>query len=248
VPAVIAAADGVVATVSSMPGRRPQAIGGSDPDGGGGGGGGANVLLSMSEPPAIAIGTDPTAAGGGGGGQADSFLQPADGLPIVEPQDQPLQTIATAATGAGGSGGQQQQQQQQEDGKAEAEEGDASSTRSSSTKRDKHGFMVTDGRGRGCGAISSGTAVDWILGNHADELTPWIPLMTARTSRTAREEGQGQGQGHDIHHDTRWWILPCCFWGFSAKFEYNVSHSQPPSALHSPICTSLCRCRLHFTC
>jgi hypothetical protein len=24
--------------------------------------------------------------------------------------------------------------------------------------------------------------------------------------------------------DTRFWILPCCFWGFSAKFEYNGEH------------------------
>lgn len=78
---------------------------------------------------------------------------------------------------------------------------------SASEQVDKHGFKSSDGRGRGCAAIGSGVAVDWILGNHADELTPWIPLIAARTGR-----------------DTRFWILPCCFWGFSAKFEYNGEH------------------------
>ena len=84
---------------------------------------------------------------------------------------------------------------------------------------DKHGFLSSDGRGRGCTTIASGVTVDWILGNHADELTPWIPLIAARTGR-----------------ETRFWILPCCFWGFSAKFEYNGEHpgehsrTQPLSA------------------
>lgn len=119
---------------------------------------------------------------------------------------------------------------------------------------DKHGFPKTDGRGR-ASKVRSGEAVDWLLGNHADELTPCqflqtslcvsialatlyeclcarvglvctlgIPLMTARTSDEAR-----------------FWILPCCFWGFSRRFAYNDTRigQYPPQqhCLRAPICS-----------
>lgn len=42
---------------------------------------------------------------------------------------------------------------------------------------DKHGFRQTDGRGRHSG-VRSGQAVDWLLGNHADELTPCARFLS----------------------------------------------------------------------
>nr|CAB3267262.1 probable tRNA (uracil-O(2)-)-methyltransferase [Phallusia mammillata] len=47
---------------------------------------------------------------------------------------------------------------------------------------------------------------DWILGNHSDELTPWIPIMAARSS-----------------YHTRYWVLPCCFFDLYSKFERRQS-------------------------
>lgn len=41
--------------------------------------------------------------------------------------------------------------------------------------------------------------VDWILANHSDELTPWVPLIAARTN-------------------ARFWVLPCCEWNFDKRF------------------------------
>lgn len=43
--------------------------------------------------------------------------------------------------------------------------------------------------------------VDWLIGNHSDELTPWIPVMAARSS-----------------YMTRYFVLPCCFFDFNCKF------------------------------
>ena len=45
--------------------------------------------------------------------------------------------------------------------------------------------------------------MDWILGNHADELVGWIPLMAAR-SRCS------------------YWLLPCCFFNLDGtRFVHN---------------------------
>eukprot|EP00697_Spironema_sp_BW2_P013635 gnl/Spiro4/3811_TR1883_c0_g1_i2.p1 gnl/Spiro4/3811_TR1883_c0_g1~~gnl/Spiro4/3811_TR1883_c0_g1_i2.p1 ORF type:complete len:229 (+),score=51.63 gnl/Spiro4/3811_TR1883_c0_g1_i2:65-751(+) len=46
--------------------------------------------------------------------------------------------------------------------------------------------------------------VDWIIGNHSDELTPWIPLIAARSS-----------------YRTKFMLLPCCFHDFTHKFAQN---------------------------
>ena len=43
---------------------------------------------------------------------------------------------------------------------------------------------------------------DWLIGNHSDELTPWIPVMAALTSR-----------------ETRFFVLPCCPFEFRHKFR-----------------------------
>eukprot|EP00475_Leptophrys_vorax_P012664 TRINITY_DN19058_c0_g2_i2.p1 TRINITY_DN19058_c0_g2~~TRINITY_DN19058_c0_g2_i2.p1 ORF type:complete len:467 (+),score=123.99 TRINITY_DN19058_c0_g2_i2:214-1614(+) len=47
--------------------------------------------------------------------------------------------------------------------------------------------------------------VEWILGNHSDELTPWIPIITRRSSPLAK-----------------FWVLPCCFHQFGRKFDTAV--------------------------
>ncbi|XP_015450495.1 probable tRNA (uracil-O(2)-)-methyltransferase isoform X3 [Pteropus alecto] len=42
--------------------------------------------------------------------------------------------------------------------------------------------------------------VDWLIGNHSDELTPWIPVIAARSS-----------------YSCRFFVLPCCFFDFVGK-------------------------------
>ncbi|XP_078598056.1 putative tRNA (uracil-O(2)-)-methyltransferase isoform X2 [Branchiostoma floridae x Branchiostoma japonicum] len=42
---------------------------------------------------------------------------------------------------------------------------------------------------------------DWLIGNHSDELTPWIPVIAARSSYT-----------------TRYFVLPCCPFDFHGRF------------------------------
>ncbi|XP_017774402.1 PREDICTED: probable tRNA (uracil-O(2)-)-methyltransferase [Nicrophorus vespilloides] len=41
---------------------------------------------------------------------------------------------------------------------------------------------------------------DWIIGNHSDELTPWIPVIAARSSRS-----------------TNFFVLPCCCYQFNGR-------------------------------
>ncbi|KAJ8312403.1 hypothetical protein KUTeg_009776 [Tegillarca granosa] len=43
---------------------------------------------------------------------------------------------------------------------------------------------------------------DWLVGNHSDELTPWIPVMAARSS-----------------YQCRYFVLPCCHFDFDKKFN-----------------------------
>ncbi|XP_037336456.2 probable tRNA (uracil-O(2)-)-methyltransferase isoform X2 [Pungitius pungitius] len=43
---------------------------------------------------------------------------------------------------------------------------------------------------------------DWLIGNHSDELTPWIPVIAARSS-----------------YSCRYFVLPCCFFDFNAKYQ-----------------------------
>lgn len=42
--------------------------------------------------------------------------------------------------------------------------------------------------------------VDWIIGNHSDELSPWIPVISARSS-----------------YISRYFLLPCCAFEFNGK-------------------------------
>lgn len=52
---------------------------------------------------------------------------------------------------------------------------------------------------------------DWIIGNHSDELTPWIPVISARSS-----------------YNTNFFLLPCCCFELNgSKFQRrNTSHSS----------------------
>ncbi|KAM4536522.1 putative tRNA (uracil-O(2)-)-methyltransferase [Odontesthes bonariensis] len=43
---------------------------------------------------------------------------------------------------------------------------------------------------------------DWLIGNHSDELTPWIPVIAARSS-----------------YSCRFFVLPCCFFDFFGKYQ-----------------------------
>ncbi len=47
--------------------------------------------------------------------------------------------------------------------------------------------------------------VEWILGNHSDEMTPWIPIMARRSSEKSK-----------------FWVLPCCFYQLGRKFDAPV--------------------------
>lgn len=52
---------------------------------------------------------------------------------------------------------------------------------------------------------------DWIIGNHSDELTPWIPVIAARSS-----------------YECRFFLLPCCAYEFDGR-KYrrcNAAESQ----------------------
>lgn len=52
--------------------------------------------------------------------------------------------------------------------------------------------------------------VDWIIGNHSDELSPWIPVISARSSFTSK-----------------YFLLPCCAFEFSgAKYQRRGPKSQ----------------------
>lgn len=53
--------------------------------------------------------------------------------------------------------------------------------------------------------------MDWIIGNHSDELTPWIPVIAARSS-----------------YKCRFFLLPCCAYEFDGrKYQrFNAAESQ----------------------
>nr|CAG4642587.1 EOG090X07W1 [Evadne anonyx] len=61
---------------------------------------------------------------------------------------------------------------------------------------------------------------DWLLGNHSDELTPWLPVMALQSSiqRTGTDQ-----------LPTRFWVLPCCpfsFWGKFQREKFSSSSSN----------------------
>jgi Predicted AdoMet-dependent methyltransferase len=55
----------------------------------------------------------------------------------------------------------------------------------------------------------------FIVGNHADELTPWVPVLST------------------IHNASGYLSIPCCSWAFDAKFERSSTSPYPvPDAHH----------------
>ena len=50
---------------------------------------------------------------------------------------------------------------------------------------------------------------DWILGNHSDELTPWIPVLASLSGV-----------------NTSFWVLPCCPFSFTGKYQRRSSESS----------------------
>ncbi|XP_046447800.1 probable tRNA (uracil-O(2)-)-methyltransferase isoform X1 [Daphnia pulex] len=60
---------------------------------------------------------------------------------------------------------------------------------------------------------------DWLLGNHSDELTPWIAVMALQSSIKRQPE----------RLPTRYWVLPCCpfsFWGKFQREKFNAANSS----------------------
>lgn len=68
---------------------------------------------------------------------------------------------------------------------------------------------------------------DWILGNHSDELSPWIPVMAARCqaekgARTVCDTvGETLADGRSDRElrraYPRFFVLPCCFFDFDGR-------------------------------
>ncbi|XP_029447650.1 probable tRNA (uracil-O(2)-)-methyltransferase isoform X2 [Rhinatrema bivittatum] len=48
--------------------------------------------------------------------------------------------------------------------------------------------------------------IDWLIGNHSDELTPWLPVIAARSS-----------------YSCCYFVLPCCFFDFYGKYSRRQS-------------------------
>ena len=76
---------------------------------------------------------------------------------------------------------------------------------------------------------------DWILGNHSDELTPWIPVMAVRlVLQCAGRQLDASISKISIlslnfrcGFNKKFWVLPCCFYDFYGKYERSQSsHGQ----------------------
>ncbi|EHB03682.1 Putative tRNA (uracil-O(2)-)-methyltransferase [Heterocephalus glaber] len=63
-------------------------------------------------------------------------------------------------------------------------------------------------------------AADWLIGNHSDELTPWIPVIAARfllVPTSLLEPMSLLGLSRSSYH-CRFFVLPCCFFDFAGRF------------------------------
>ncbi|KAF8563293.1 hypothetical protein P879_09776 [Paragonimus westermani] len=61
----------------------------------------------------------------------------------------------------------------------------------------------------------------WLIGNHSDELTPWLPILAARSGPSCRV-----------------FVLPCCPFGLYGKYN-NFLHNTPEMENHSDSNTSV---------
>jgi len=51
--------------------------------------------------------------------------------------------------------------------------------------------------------------INWIIGNHTDEITPWIPFITSKCSKGAR-----------------FVTIPCCLWDLRGKFTFSAKPNE----------------------
>ncbi len=63
---------------------------------------------------------------------------------------------------------------------------------------------------------------DWIIGNHSDELTPWLPAMAARAQMSLDKRRTKKVIIEGVVHEMREarpkiFILPCCFFDFDGR-------------------------------
>lgn len=68
---------------------------------------------------------------------------------------------------------------------------------------------------------------DWIIGNHSDELSPWLPVMAARCQIEKRARAVCKVSGKTLAGGCselemrraypRFFVLPCCFYDFDGK-------------------------------
>ncbi|ORX49870.1 DUF1613-domain-containing protein [Hesseltinella vesiculosa] len=52
-------------------------------------------------------------------------------------------------------------------------------------------------------------AADWLIGNHADELVPWIPIIAAKSG-----------------NDCKFMVIPCCFYGLDGTKSLSLKGDQ----------------------
>ncbi|XP_012282705.1 probable tRNA (uracil-O(2)-)-methyltransferase [Orussus abietinus] len=65
---------------------------------------------------------------------------------------------------------------------------------------------------------------DWLIGNHSDELTPWIPVIAARSS-----------------YDCRFFLLPCCAFEFDGKKYQRMDSSKSQYSEYLSYVKSICQ-------
>eukprot|EP01127_Copromyxa_protea_P021760 TRINITY_DN7577_c0_g1_i2.p2 TRINITY_DN7577_c0_g1~~TRINITY_DN7577_c0_g1_i2.p2 ORF type:complete len:191 (-),score=56.30 TRINITY_DN7577_c0_g1_i2:41-613(-) len=68
--------------------------------------------------------------------------------------------------------------------------------------------------------------VDWILANHSDELTPWVPIIASRQKFRDAEVQDSEGNISTKKVGQRFFVLPCCEWDFDHKFQKKVADSK----------------------
>lgn len=88
-------------------------------------------------------------------------------------------------------------------------------------------LVVPDGNGMSTSAPP--TTELWLVGNHSDELTPWLPIIAAKSNLYAYER-YGLTRNH-----CHFFVLPCCFhdlrgdrnaFGRTIPFSENIADSE----------------------
>ena len=53
--------------------------------------------------------------------------------------------------------------------------------------------------------------VDWLIGNHSDELSPWLPVIALKSSKLTK---------------CNFFLIPCCFFDFTCKYDVKKPHES----------------------